>query len=335
MLIHIVEAGETFAEIAQTYGIPLERLIAENGLENSEKPVPGQALLILFAEIIHTVIPSETLYSIAQNYNITVMEILQRNPSLIGSSSIHPRQKIVIAFQNQGQKPLELYGYTYPFVSPQIIQGHLPYLTSCAIFSYGFTQKGTLIIPDDQNIINQCYFYKTAPILLLSSIDENGSFSSSRAKELFNNIYLQNQVLENLTEIMLLKGYTGIDIDFEYIYPEDKQAFTDFIANTAEKMHRHGFSVNVDLAPKTSSEQKGLLYEGHDYKAIGEIADTVLLMTYEWGYAYGPPMAVAPPRTLTMHFFSSSACKSRRTVDSEIPSSRDRAEIVAVRCCSK
>ena len=59
-------------------------------------------------------------------------------------------------------------------------------------------------------------------------------------------------------------------------------------------MHRRGFTVNVDLAPKTSAEQKGLLYEGHDYKAIGEIADTVLLMTYEWGYAYGPPMAVAP-----------------------------------------
>ena len=28
--------------------------------------------------------------------------------------------------------------------------------------------------------------------------------------------------------------------------------------------------------------------------AIGGIADSVLLMTYEWGYTYGPPMAVAP-----------------------------------------
>jgi spore germination protein len=37
-----------------------------------------------------------------------------------------------------------------------------------------------------------------------------------------------------------------------------------------------------------------LLYEGKDYRAIGEAADSVLLMTYEWGYTYGPPMAVAP-----------------------------------------
>ena len=31
-----------------------------------------------------------------------------------------------------------------------------------------------------------------------------------------------------------------------------------------------------------------------DYPALGEIADYVLLMTYEWGYKYGPNMAVAP-----------------------------------------
>lgn len=48
------------------------------------------------------------------------------------------------------------------------------------------------------------------------------------------------------------------------------------------------------LAPKTSSEQKGLLYEGKDYSGLGQAANGVLLMTYEWGYTYGPPMAVAP-----------------------------------------
>ena len=31
-----------------------------------------------------------------------------------------------------------------------------------------------------------------------------------------------------------------------------------------------------------------------DYAALGENADAVFLMTYEWGYTYGPPMAVAP-----------------------------------------
>lgn len=39
---------------------------------------------------------------------------------------------------------------------------------------------------------------------------------------------------------------------------------------------------------------KGLLYEAHDYKRLGNVSDRTFLMTYEWGYSYGPPLAVSP-----------------------------------------
>lgn len=90
------------------------------------------------------------------------------------------------------------------------------------------------------------------------------------------------------------KGYIGLDIDFEYVNAEDAGDFQNFLRRAGEKLHSAGYLLHVDLAPKTSAGQEGLLYEAHDYAAIGAIADTVLLMTYEWGYTYGPPMAVAP-----------------------------------------
>ena len=37
-----------------------------------------------------------------------------------------------------------------------------------------------------------------------------------------------------------------------------------------------------------------MLYEGKDYGGLGAAANSVLLMTYEWGYTYSSPMAVAP-----------------------------------------
>ena len=55
-----------------------------------------------------------------------------------------------------------------------------------------------------------------------------------------------------------------------------------------------GGALITALAPKVSSTQPGVLYEGHDYAAIGANSDPVLLMTYDWGYTYGPPMAVGP-----------------------------------------
>ena len=59
-------------------------------------------------------------------------------------------------------------------------------------------------------------------------------------------------------------------------------------------MNERGYFVTVALAPKTSSGQPGLLYEGMDYALLGNASDGVLLMTYEWGYTYGPPLPVAP-----------------------------------------
>ena len=59
-------------------------------------------------------------------------------------------------------------------------------------------------------------------------------------------------------------------------------------------LHAWGLFLWTAAAPKTSAQQRGLLYEGHPYAAMGLASDGVLLMTYEWGYTAGPPMAVAP-----------------------------------------
>ena len=93
-------------------------------------------------------------------------------------------------------------------------------------------------------------------------------------------------LIQNLLDTMGRKGYTGIDIDFEYIMAQDRDAFSAFVRQVAETMRAAGYHTSVALAPKTSADQAGLLYEGKDYRALGEAADSVLLMTYEWGYTY-------------------------------------------------
>ena len=103
-----------------------------------------------------------------------------------------------------------------------------------------------------------------------------------------------DRLILEVAGIMQKKGYGGLDIDFEYIRREDRDSFTEFVRRAAAVMHGFGYKISIALAPKTSAEQKGLLYEGKDYGALGALTDSVLLMTYEWGYKYGPNMAVAP-----------------------------------------
>lgn len=83
-------------------------------------------------------------------------------------------------------------------------------------------------------------------------------------------------------------------MDFEYLEGRQAAAYTAFIDALRQRLNPLGWPVIVALAPKSSAEQRGLLYEAHDYAALSHAANAVLLMTYEWGYTAGPPMAVAP-----------------------------------------
>lgn len=294
MEIHTVKSGETLAQIADLYSVSTQSIITNNGLESQNKLVIGQSLIILIPKTIHTVKPGESLYQIALMYDTTILALLQNNPYLSSNPNLNAGQQITISYDDIKIGEITVNGYVYPFINREVLYRVLPYLTRLTIFGYGFTEDGELIRIDDQPLINLAYQFKVAPFMLLSSIGDDGNFSSERASLLFENLELQNKVIDQIIVVMKEKGYLGLDVDFEFIPPQDKEEFITFIENITTRLNAEGFSVNVDLAPKTSTDQPGLLYEAHNYAAIGAIANTVLLMTYEWGYTYGPPMAVAP-----------------------------------------
>lgn len=93
---------------------------------------------------------------------------------------------------------------------------------------------------------------------------------------------------------MKKKEFKGVDVDFEFILAKDRDKFTEFVDKLTKAMNPKGYLVFVALAPKTAANQKGVLYEGKDYKGLGEASNGVLLMTYEWGYKYSEPRPVAP-----------------------------------------
>ena len=294
MTIHIVQPGDTVWKIAQIYGASPNRIISDNAIDNPRDLVIGQALLVLVPETVYTIRPGDTLSSISQALSVPVLTLLQNNPSLIDQPTLIPGQTIAVSFQGEKQREIAVNAYAYPNIRRDLLRRTLPYLTYLTIFGYGFTLDGNLIPIDDQPLINLAYEYKAAPVMLLSSITEDGAFSGDRASRLFQSKELQSRLFDRIIPLMIEKGYLGMDMDFEYINPSDRGAYLSFLSYAAQRLHANGFFLNTDLAPKTSSVQRGLLYEAHDYASIGAISDTVLLMTYEWGYTYGPPMAVAP-----------------------------------------
>ena len=294
MFIHVVQPGDNIWEIARRYGASVERIISDNGILNPQRLVTGQALLILVPETVYIVRAGDTVDSIAEQFGISPLALMRNNPEIVLQPYLRVGQTLAISFEGTKRREVVLNGYAYPYIDRDLLRQTLPFLTRLTIFGYGFTLEGELIGIDDQPLINMAYEYRTAPVMLLSSITEDGNFSGERASLLFHDTNLQNKVLDNIIYTMRQKGYLGLDIDFEYINPQDSGAFIEFLRNATTRLHAVGYFVNTDLAPKTSAAQQGLLYESHNYAEIGALSDTVLLMTYEWGYTYGPPMAVAP-----------------------------------------
>ena len=78
--------------------------------------------------------------------------------------------------------------------------------------------------------------------------------------------------MEEVFQTILRRGYAGLDVDFEYLPGELAAAYAAFLTRLRRLLHPQGLFLWAALAPKTSAEQKGTLYEGHDYRAQGEAA---------------------------------------------------------------
>lgn len=247
--------------------------------------------------MIYIVKPGDTLYSISEQTQVPEWKISYDN-QLSGQQKLVVGQALLIlGIDESGSIRENLYvtGYAYPFIEPYILEQSIPALNELLIFSYGFTFTGELVPPyqDELWMIEKAWENGIQPLLVLTPFAE-GTFNNQLVKVLVENVEIQETLIANLLKTVQEKGYAGVDIDFEYILPENRVGYAEFVGRVREAMNANGYKVSVALAPKTSSDQPGLLYEGMDYALLGANADHVFLMTYEWGYTYSPPMAVAP-----------------------------------------
>lgn len=243
--------------------------------------------------MIYVVKPGDTLYALSQRFGISVLELARLNQIPDPNILVEGQALLILQEPKQGSLTKEVGGYAYPFIAPWVLRETLPFLNRLHVFSYGFTPDGQLIEPQltDQWMLQQARSANVPSSLVLTPLGRDGNFSNYLISSLLQNPEAQRTLLQQLQQVMDQKGYSELNIDFEYIPGADRDKFTEFV-RMAQDMIRQ--PVSVCLAPKMNAGQRGVLFDGKDYEAIGRIADKVLLMTYEWGYKYGPPQAVAP-----------------------------------------
>ncbi|MVB10378.1 Spore germination protein YaaH [Caprobacter fermentans] len=294
MVIYRVRPGDNIYRLSRLYGIPEQQIMEDNQIRDPQQLVVGQALVLMTDSVKHTVGSGQSLYSIAALYGISVDQLLEANPQITDPSRIQAGQVLTIPVTSQKLGSILVNGYVYPSVNRNTLNRTLPYLSFVSIFSYMAGADGALAPIEDEAVITAARAQNTAPLMVVTNMRPEGGFSSEVANAVLSGQQVQDTLLENITATMKQKNYYGLNIDFEYIYPRDRENYNNFLRKVVARMHSLGYIVTTSLAPKTSAGQQGLLYEAHDYPAHGEAVDYVILMTYEWGYTYGPARPVAP-----------------------------------------
>ncbi|HEU5138639.1 MAG TPA: LysM peptidoglycan-binding domain-containing protein [Bacillales bacterium] len=289
---YTVNPGDTLWQIARRFGTSIEAIIRTNQIENPGLIYPGQELVIPELNQNYTVQTGDTLWTIAQAHGTSIQALAQAN-QIQNLNVIYPGQTLVIP---QGSKPvIETNGYTVNMSEQgaEIVRNVGEHLTYLSPFSYKVRSDGTLIPLNDEAVLAAAREENATPMMVITNFGAEG-FSSELANTILGDSALQEELITNILQIMGQKGYEGLNIDFEYVFPRDRENYNEFLRRVVDRLHSEGYFVSTALAPKINDEMQGLLYAAHDYATHGDLTDFVVLMTYEWGWAGGPPRAISP-----------------------------------------
>lgn len=285
---YIVEPGDTITEIANNYRVSVRELSETNNITDPNFIFVGQMLRMPY--FYYRIKSGDTIFSLSERYGISVSKLNRLN-GLQNNAIIYPGQEIKIPNNEQPSTEVNAYTTSFNIQGRNEILALGSYFTYLSPFSYQVREDGSFTPLQDELVLEAARLTNTSPLFVLTNFRDG--FNSELAASILRNPDVQEKLIDNILNEMKAKGYEGLNIDFEYIYPQDRENYNAFLRRVVEKLHPN-YSVSTALAPKISREQRGTLYEAHDYKAHGEIVDFVILMTYEWGWAGGSPLAIAP-----------------------------------------
>jgi spore germination protein len=281
MTIHTVVSGETVESIAAIYSIPVSRLEKDNDLAPNSVINIGQALMITFPTQTSIVKQGDTLESIAKAFNITVIELLRNNPALTVETPLTPGDELVIGYNNK-EKKIYVNGFANSFINESVLKKTLPFLTYITILNYLVKPDGSLEDIQDENVIQISKAYGVAPIMFLSTFDVYGNEDIDTIHNLLVNKNMQSDLIQNTLNMLRSKGYYGIFVGFQNVLKNDLPLYSDFIKSLSDTMKQNGYIVFVALIPSTFGFTPEIAGTDPSFSAIGQAADYVVLMTYQW-----------------------------------------------------
>jgi peptidoglycan-N-acetylglucosamine deacetylase len=113
----------------------------------------------------------------------------------------------------------------------------------------------------------------------------NNQWDSHSLHRLFTTPGAEDLFIQRLLEYVEFNRFSGINIDFEKINPNDKTHFAHFMDKLYQRFHQHGLMVTMDVPPHDNS---------FDYNSLATNVDRMIVMLYDLHDATSKPGPIAP-----------------------------------------
>lgn len=195
----------------------------------------------------------------------------------------------------------EVFGYyvqSNQIPSQPSLQQHSDQMTGLIPWAFSLDATGNIVEQMDAAhlgyILNYAGEQKLKTLALISNYDQSvHKFSGKLAHSVLAEPKNRRRAVDNIYRLVTAWGLTGVNIDFEYVYPSDRPYYSQFLRELAARLQPAGYLVTVSIPAKTWDNSTSAWSGAYDYAAIGRVADLVMLMTYDQNYASGPPGPIA------------------------------------------
>jgi spore germination protein YaaH len=133
--------------------------------------------------------------------------------------------------------------------------------------------------------------HNIAVLATVSNYAGNG-FNAAIARAILTPGAAQNAALSNIGKLAA-QGYAGINLDFEAVPHKLRPQYTAFAQLLAATLHSTGRAAVLSVPAKSADDPNDSWAGAYDYAALGQIVDTLQVMTYDENGPWGPPGPVA------------------------------------------
>ena len=186
--------------------------------------------------------------------------------------------------------------YTVPGTAADLsFTQHSDRIGTLAPQSFSLDRNGTLKGSVPADLLAEAEAQKVAVMPLVI----NAGFSRLNGERMLRSPRARDRAIGALVSTAREQGFSGWQIDFENLPSSQRAAFSRFVAETAEALHRQGKQLSVAVAARTAdlpdSDNYRTFSGVYDYAALGASADFLSVMAYPESDSRHPgPLASYP-----------------------------------------